>query len=245
MIRICICDDDTVFSSNLEEYILEYTSEIEGLEVEIDIYEDGLSLTKSIEKKNNGYQILFLDMEMKQLNGIETARKIRENDKNVYIIYITGYEKYSIDSFEVSPFRYIIKPINRINFQSILMQVIEEIMIRKDYLFFKYQNVQYQIKCESIVAIKSEMGRMIRILLSKSEAEPVLFYGKIKDIEKKLNPLLFIKVNSGTVINLNYVNIITNKEIKMNDGNIYPISRGQKQEVKKKYNIFLERRLGL
>lgn len=244
MIRICICDDDILYSSFLENCILKFTSTIDGLEVDIDIYESGISLTESITRKQESYQILFLDMEMEGMNGIETAREIRKVNKSLYIIYVTSYEKYSIESFEVSPYRYLIKPIDENNIQTVLAQVIEELMVNKQYLFFKYQNAQYQIECDSIIVIKSELSRMIRIILTENN-ESTIFYGKIKDIEKDLNPLVFVKVNSGTIVNLKHVNIVTNKEIKMNDGNVYPISRGQKQEVKIKYNSFLERRLGL
>lgn len=244
MLKICICDDDVAFGSLLESYINEYISKIDGLNIEIDFYESGVSLTKAIIERQERYQILFLDIEMQEMNGIETALKIRTIDRNLYIIYITSYEKYTLESFKVSPFRYIIKPVKKEEFQSILAQVVEDIMSNKQFFFFKYQNKQYQIKCDCIVTMKSEMGRMIYIDSTEAEA-PFRFYGKIKEIEKELNPFLFIKVNSGTIVNLDYVNIITNDEIKMEDGETYPISRGQKQEVKKKYNNYLEKRLGL
>lgn len=244
MIRICICDDDVSFGSTLEGYILEYVSRIEGLEVDVDVYEKGSSLTEAIIDKKESYQVAFLDIEMKGLDGIDTAKKIRMVDKKLYIIYVTSYEKYTLESFKVSPFRYVIKPIIKDDFQSILAQVIEEVLANKQFLFFKYQGAQYQVKSDSIMCIKSEKGRMINIASAES-LEPFIFYGKIKEIEKKLNPILFVKVNPGTIVNLNYVNIITSNEIKMENGETYPISRGQKQEVKIKYNIFLERRAGL
>lgn len=244
MLKICICDDDVAYGSLLENYVIEYISKIEGLNVEIDVYESGIHLTNAMIERKEQYQILFLDIEMQGLNGIETALKIRTIDRNLYIIYITSYEKYTLESFKVSPFRYIIKPINKNEFQSILAQAIEDIMSNKKFLFFKYQSKQYQVKCDRIITMQSEMGRMIHIISSETEV-PLRFYGKIKEIEKELNPLLFVKVNSGTIVNLEYVKIITNDEVKMENGKTYPISRGQKPQVKNKYNKYLEWRLGL
>lgn len=244
MLKICICDDDMAFGTMIEAFIEEYASKIDGMNVEIDLYESGASLVHAVLDRKEYYQILFLDMEMQGLNGIETAQKIRAVDKELYIIYITSYEKYSLESFKVSPFRYMLKPIDKDDFQAILALVIEEIMMNRQFLFFKYHNVQYQIKCNTIISITSEKGRILHISSSDSET-PFIFYGKIKEIEKELNVLLFVKVNPGTIVNLHYVHIITKDVIKMDNGELYSISRGQKQEVKAKYNHFLERRIGL
>lgn len=244
MLRICICDDDKFYGTRLEDYIMEYISNKEGIEVDVDIYESGVTLAKQISTEQESYQILYLDIEMEGMNGIETAKLIRQIDKELVIIYVTSYEKYTLESFEVSPFRYLIKPIEKDAFHMVLEQAINEVMLKNQYLFFKAKNRQYQVKCDRIVTIMSEKGRMVEIHTSDSE-DVISFYGKIKDIEKLLNPFSFVKINPGTIVNLNFVYIITNSEIKLTTNEILPISRGQKSRVKNVYNDFLKRKIGI
>lgn len=80
MLKICICYDDTTYGLRLESYITEYVSQIEGLKVDIDVYENGTHLEKAIIERKEHYQIIFLDIEMQGMNGIETALKIRTID---------------------------------------------------------------------------------------------------------------------------------------------------------------------
>ena len=64
-------------------------------------------------------------------------------------------------------------------------------------------------------------------------------------MEKQLNPLIFVKVNQGTIVNLNFVHIITREEIRMTNGDIITISRGRKKAVKEVYSLFVKRKVGL
>ncbi|MFD4706949.1 LytR/AlgR family response regulator transcription factor [Gottfriedia sp. NPDC058432] len=240
--KICICDDDILHSMKLEEIILDYTEKFHNLLIDIDVFSSPNSLIKRKDLGEFDYQILFLDIEMNEMNGIDVAREIRKQDRNLLIIYVTSYNKYTIESFEVSPFRYLLKPVDSKKIKHVLSIAIDEIMLNNQYLFFKLQNIQYQIKCVDIISISSENGRMIRIITCNGE-KSILFYGKIKELEKKLNPLTFVKVNQGTIVNLNYIYIISGSEIYLSNNDILTISRGQKKIVKETYHEFISKKL--
>lgn len=78
MIRICICDDEQLHSSKLEKIIMDSAGLYQNIELDIDIYESGKSLLNALKARNEEYQILFLDIEMGILNGIEVARKLEK-----------------------------------------------------------------------------------------------------------------------------------------------------------------------
>ncbi|MFE4709814.1 LytR/AlgR family response regulator transcription factor [Paenibacillus sp. NPDC056722] len=241
MIRICICDDDQLHSSKLEKIIMDCVSKYPNIALDIDIYGSGATLLNALHVRNEEYQILFLDIEMDSLNGIEVARKIRETDKSMIIIYVTSYAEYTMESFEVSPFRYILKPIDDENISKVLLHAVEEITRNNQYLFFKSQNLNYQIKSETILSISSLKGRIIHVVTCDNE---FTFYGTIKDVEDMLDPLSFIKVNQGTMVNLNYIHIISGTDVILTNKEKYAISRGQKKIVKDAYNHFIKRRIG-
>lgn len=244
MIRIAICDDNVQHSTELENIILDCMDKYPNIKIETDVFDSGSSLLNNMNLCIETYQILFLDIEMDAINGIETAYEIRKSDRNLIIIYVTSYYKYTLESFKVAPFRYLLKPIDKKKIEKVLLEAIREIKLNNQYLFFKYQNRQYQLAAENIISISSEKGRMLKIITSDGEEE-FQFYGRLKDMENQLNPLIFVKVNQGTILNLNYVHIISGVELQLTNGDTFFISRGQKKVVKEAYKGFIKRRIGL
>lgn len=105
--NIAICDDNVNFVNWLEEIVLHAPHEV-------DIFLDGGELLSYIDKSRSSYDTIFLDIEMNGLNGIETAKKIRKNNQNVLIIFVTEYQEYVYDVFEVLPFRFLKTQLNTI-----------------------------------------------------------------------------------------------------------------------------------
>lgn len=242
--KVAICDDDINHCAILEQYLLNLSKKYMNLIIDIDVYQSGEELLKMIEIEKTRPQILFLDMEMEKLNGIETARELRKQDRHMLIIYVTSYDKYTMDSFEVSPFRYLLKPVDSDKIEQVFSAAVDDILNHQAILFLKYGHEQVQIPCEEIIFIESENGRMIRVI-TKEEQSQNLFYAKIKEVEKQLNPLVFVKVNQGTIINLNFVHIISSDQVCMTTGEIIPISRGRKKAVKEVYSLYVKRKIGI
>ena len=96
MINIAICDDDIVATGKLD-CMLQNIAKKYFVDLEIEVYWDGEGLIKSVESKVY-YDMIFLDIEMKNENGISVARKIRKMDNNVLIIYVTSHESYMLES---------------------------------------------------------------------------------------------------------------------------------------------------
>ena len=115
MLKIAICDDDLGFTGSLENLVLEESQSM-GIRVNTDVFSDGKTLLKSIQSGER-YGLIFIDIEMEQVDGISAARKIRETDHSVLFIYISGYDKYLKELFEVEPFRFLSKPLDKEKFR--------------------------------------------------------------------------------------------------------------------------------
>lgn len=242
--KVAVCDDDINYCGNLENYLLEIAKKYINLAIEVEVFQSGEEMLRIAEDESVRPQILFLDMEMKQLNGIQTAKKFREKDRDMIIIYVTSYDKYTMESFEVAPFRYLLKPVSFEKIEQVFSAAVDEILNNHAYLFFKKNNEKVQINCEDIISIVSEKGRMIRIN-SREHIVDDLFYAKIKDVEQNLNPFVFVKVNQGTIINMNYIHIISNEEVHLVNGEVIPISRGNKKAVRESYSLYVKRKAGI
>ena len=117
--RIAICDDNNDYINTIENYI----ERLKTPATEWDPYERGENLVFAYTDNNERYDVIFLDMEMKELNGIETANKIRNIDEHVIIVFITSYTEYMKDSFKCSPFRFLVKPVDFNEFQEVFYDI--------------------------------------------------------------------------------------------------------------------------
>lgn len=241
--NIVICDDNLKFINIIEDMIYDLSEKFENFKLEIDAYQSGEELLKLIDLDNLP-SIVFIDIEMKKINGIQTARKLREYSEEILIIYVTSYESYTLESFEVRPFRYLLKPIDKEEFAKAFYDAVEYLKSSNSYLFFKKGKDYIQVESSSIIAIFSESGRKLRIKTDNDHNDEV-FYGKIKNIEKELNLLSFVKINRGTIINLKKVKILNPQEVTMTDGSILPISKNRKQIVIDLYSNFISKEVGI
>lgn len=111
MYRIAICDDDKSMVLHIENYIRTYFNEL-GECVEMSSFYDAESFLGNYEI--GMYFIVFLDIDMKPINGLTLAKRIWEIDKKTFIVFETGHEEYSRIAYDVHPFDYIIKPLVKI-----------------------------------------------------------------------------------------------------------------------------------
>ncbi|PMC59626.1 DNA-binding response regulator [Finegoldia magna] len=241
--NIAICDDDLKHINLIEDMIYDLSQKLDNFKPDIDAYLSGEELLRLIDVKDFP-SILFIDVEMPGLNGIQTARELRKLSEQVLIIYVTSYETYTLESFEVRPFRYLLKPIDIKKFARAFYDAIEYINNSNSYVFFKKGKDHIQIDSSSIISIFSESGRKLRVK-TNNELDEKVFYGKIKNIEKELNPLSFVKINSGTIINLKKVKILNAHEVIMIDGSILPISKNRKKSVIDLYSNFISKEVGI
>lgn len=225
MIHICICDDEKVERINLKT-IINTQLELKGIDFSIVEYENGEALIESLSKSKNYFDIIFLDIEMKGLNGIEIARHIRKSNDTSIIIFITGFSEYVFNGYEVKALNYILKPYKQDKIIEVLNEALKQINSNEDKFFIVQINSNsYKICLKDIYYFISDK-RKLKIVTIENTYE---FYGKLDDIEKEL-PSFFIRVHQRYLININYISSIENSCVEVNKEKI-PISRQKYQNV--------------
>lgn len=220
MLRIAICDDDMNFTGTFENMVEQEAATL-GVCVETEVFSDGSTLVGNIQK---GYQydIIFLDIEMERVNGIAAARSIRETDKTVVLVYVSGYEQYLKELFEVEPFRFLLKPLDKRLFSHYFADACEKVWGLNAYYQFTFNKEIRKIPLRSIVYFASS-NRIIRIFTKNGTSEQ--FYGILSNVEKDLlnGKQRFLRIHQSFLVNYDYIK-------KMNFSNLI-LSVGEGKEI--------------
>lgn len=225
MLNVCICDDEKIQRSELKS-IISTQLELKGIDFSIHECENGESLELMLIKDNNYFDIIFLDVEMDGINGVETARKIRELNDKVVIIFITGFSDYVFDGYEVKALNYILKPYKNEKIVDVLFQALKQVEnIQHDFFIVQLNSNSYKISLRNIIYFVSDK-RKIKVITKENTYE---FYAKLDDIEKEM-PSYYVRIHNRYLVNLNFVGAIENNYADAN-GEKLPISRTRYQEV--------------
>ena len=165
--RIGICDDIREEVEKQEKQVRQITYQI-GIRADIRKCYSGMDLLMEIELSGQ-FDIILLDIELGGMNGIETARQIRESDVNCNIIFITSFEQYSKEAISVHPFAFVDKPITYAQMEKLISDVYEKLQI-DDKFAFKSNKTYYNISLNKIMYFMSKMND-VEINLRKKQVD--------------------------------------------------------------------------
>jgi DNA-binding LytR/AlgR family response regulator len=220
-IKIAVCDDE----KNIRSYLV---SLIRKQDIECSIIEYDSADAYLLDGRE--HDLIFLDIEMDDfgtgLNGMGLARHIRgmEVQKQPIIIFVTGYEKYVYDAFDVGAFQYLVKPIDEQKFAEVFGratgQIVSEAEQRKKKLVIQYGGEGKVILLNDIYYMESRNHNIILYLKNGN----IEYYAKIGDLEKELAEQ-FYRIHRGYLINLFHVEGYDRTEVRMANGDRLLLSR--------------------
>ncbi|MFV0343802.1 MAG: LytR/AlgR family response regulator transcription factor [Anaerocolumna sp.] len=137
MLKVAICDDEMYVCSQLENILIEL-SKVLPKKIEVDVFFSGESLYQFL-SDGAYFDMIFLDIELQMLNGVETGKKIRDELHNeiTQIVYISGKDSYAMELFEIRPLNFLIKPLQEEKIEEVVKKAIE--LSGKFNLFFEYK----------------------------------------------------------------------------------------------------------
>lgn len=228
MLRIAICDDDKIICQQLEDMLTDIEEETNE-QYEVEVFYSGEELYRYL-KKNNRYNLIFLDIEMRDLNGVEVGKKIRDemNDETTQIVYISGREDYAMDLFEVRPLNFLIKPVSKNKVEAAVNKAIKILGESKHFYEYKNGNVNFSVSVGDILYFESD-GRKVNIILMDDIKS---FYGKLSEVEEKLRNQDFIMIHKSYLINFNHVIEYTYDYVKMSNKETLTISQNNRKAVR-------------
>ena len=233
--RIAICDDE----KNIRELIANKVVK-QYPDAEIIFFQSGEELLLVDES----IDILFLDIQMSGIDGMETARELRKKDKSVILIFVTAVEEYVFQAFDVGAFNYIVKPIDDGKFSDVLHRAVDEWSSQN--INEKEPEVRYVLINNSGVHTKVILDEIVyaevfnrKVVIHKLDGE-IEYYGKMSDLESLAGDSFF-RPHRAYLINFKYVEKYDATTIYLERGTVL-MAKQNYPEFVKKYMKYIQKR---
>lgn len=240
MLEIAVCEDDKYSRIQIVR-LLEKCAEIQEIEISVREFENGEKLLREI-RAGLGIHLIYMDIEMDGINGLNTAKMIRERDHTVQIIFVTNYETYALEGYKSRPFDYLVKPVDEREFRGTFQEVIEE--IRRNEMYFVYESARIQIKLpmKEILYFQSSNKRIEVHMTGGSEQ----FTAKLDEIEKRLerSEAAFLRIHKSYLVDFLHIVKICGDQVRLTDGTVLRISDKYKSQAGCRYASLVERKKG-
>ena len=201
--KIAICDDEMRFHVELKKCMEQY-AKLRALDIVYDDYMCGKDLIET----NKKFDIIFMDYQMNYLNGLDTARKLRNKNNNTTIIFLTSYPNIVFDAFEVNTFRFLMKPINMPK----LISAMDDYLKSQDssnYIMLKIDDVVKKINQNDIVYVEASD----KYCYIRTVDDNILYKKTLAELEDSLSLDIFFRCHRSYLINFNHIISHTSKDI--------------------------------
>lgn len=234
ILNVLILDNSAEVFQLIKEVFLEMENEY-NFSFNIDTISDSNNILSII----NEYDILILDIELDNVNGIDIALKIREFNTDIKIIFISNYSKYLIDGYKVHPDRYFMKPIDKIHFKMEMINVLKE--YKYNYMSFYDKRVYVnKIYYKDILYVEYIQRKSFIHLLTGKIISTNL---NLKDWLSRLKPYNFSQVHRSFIVNIRNISDYTSDTILLVNNEKIPLSRKYKDNFENDFIALLHIKL--
>lgn len=236
MIKIAICDDNEIFAENLRKEVEECIHNEPGLNAEVDSFTNGSELMEAFEKEQ--YDLIYLDIELKEQKGIDLANSIHNQKPECLIIFVTGYANYVCQSFIENAFQYIQKPIEPKFFASEFKRAIETIRVNKISAIITTNKGASVFKLCDVYYIQTSYKDFIVHTTEGKVKGPIK---AIRKVRQKLLDYDFYRIQRSYLINMNHIVRLNNNIVTMTDGSELTVSKKKLADFKR---VLLSKKIG-
>jgi len=227
MIRIAICDDEMDFAKEVHEKIKKYL-EGKNIEDKIIVYNNAKILKNAI-IIGEYFDMLWLDIQMPELDGIELAREIRNRLPHIILIFLSAHAQYVYDTFEFNTFRFIPKNQMHLRFEKALQDAVKKLENEKEqYYRIKNRSGIEKISIREIMYIWKDSKNCV---IEKYEGQ-IKVRKTLMQVYEELPQGEFVWVNRGTICNVSQIMRVDGEEVLMKNGNTVPVIKGKIMELK-------------
>ncbi len=224
VVVFAVCDDE----KESRELLLEYAQRLakrQGIIVRLEAFSSAEELLVG----ERDFDILLLDVELGEMDGISAAGRLRKEGCQAVIILVTNYVQYAIDGYEVQAFHFLHKPVEYTRFCQVAGKAVRLTDQKKrQAISVKGDNEVIRILAADIWYCETDRGR----ILIHTAGGVRRCYSSMAQLEKKLTPCQFFRCHTAYLVNLAEISRLLPAEIQMKDGSLLPVSKHRKKEFR-------------
>lgn len=234
--KIAICDDTQEDVSRLKDILAQHP--VVG-NIEVDVYSMGEDFVECI---NNGvvYDIVFLDISIPDMNGIDIGLKIKDHCPNTYIVFVTNFPQYAIDAYDCEAFHYLLKPIELSKTHRVVDRFVRKYNERNKYHVIRIKSESFRVPISEIYYIESFRKHIIYHLKGDKKYETV---GKLSEVINELKDYGFCQIHQGYIVNMDKIRSFGKTELTLDDGRKVMVSVRKRTEVLLEFARYVEGRM--
>ena len=215
--KIAICDDSAADAAYVAGFVRQWAAD---RVVEIKSYPSAEAFLFHYEEEKD-FDILLLDIEMGQMDGVSMAKTIRKDNESIQIIFITGYSDYIADGYDVAALHYLIKPVKKQQLFGVLDRAAERLKKNEKELLLKSVDGTFVMPVRDIRYLEVQQN-----YVTVHGRQSVTVKRTLGDFEKELDERFF-RLGRSYIVNLTCIRRITKTEVMLSDGSTIPLPRGQ------------------
>lgn len=220
--KVVIVDDDIHMAEMIKE-ILVSTANKKNIPLKAEIIQSVEWLLADL-REGHGYQVYFIDVEMPKMTGLELVAEIRKIDSGAVVVFVSAHEKYAIDGYEVSAYRYILKSMLLERAPKLLEELQQKFHeFREDYYMIETQFRRERFLYSEIYEVHKQ-EKMAVFLTKRGEFRQRC---SLQKVWEKLKNKDFLWIERGSIVNMRYITRIQKNEIFLENGNSFMVSRAK------------------
>ena len=227
---IAICDDESLFVQELRAQILEYTKE-KRIAADIHEFADGKALLES----DKLFDIIFLDYKLPDMNGLDAARQLRKKRCTSSIIFVTAFPQFVYDSFEVQPFRFFVKPLEKDKLRAALDNYISQRSLFNSLVVIR-DGEQITIDSRDVIYLEGDG----KYCLVRTKDDSFRSSKTLSQVQELLPEHCFYRIHKSYVVNMYCISSINGSELILTNGERAAIGRTRLASFRKSYMDFIK-----
>jgi len=233
--KIIVCDDTASDRLSICQLVDKYLKDI-NCQADILVFENGERLLSKLDTINsNEPRLAFLDIYMPEVSGVEVARKIRETDKEMVIIFTTTSPDHGLDGFSVKALQYLLKPVKYPELKDALDDCMSLFADYLHYIEVIVDRVAVRVPLKDIIYIEihAHYG------LIHTQKDTIKCRLTLDEMEQHLSEKAFLRTHRSFIVNMRYVSNIDDNDFIMSNGDSVPIRKNDKQNIKQAYMDYI------
>lgn len=234
MFHIAVCDDEEYFRIREKKLIEKYMKN-RGFACQTDLFTSGKEMLEAAGGIQQ-YDVVFLDISMEEMDGIETARRIRQASSDVYIVFVTAYITYALEGYKVNAVRYLLK--EDAGLERALKECLDTIADLMDYAEVKceidFQGGRKSLPADSILYVESRLHKVIFFVM-EDRLKEYYKYGRLDEVEPELRQYGFFRVHQSFLVNMKHVKSVERYVARLKNGTEVSISKKYYRDTEMEY----------